>query len=105
MANHGSVGWGIAVVFGCRWSVSRSLDKAREDGSTKEERRRRAMRGGFSARAGWKTVPSARRGTRTESGLRGEENLIAAEPADARGIAGDLEPIVVLVEDAKFCAV
>lgn len=37
--------------------------------------------------------------------MRGEEDLIAPDPADAGGVAGDLEPVVVLVEDAEFCAV
>ena len=37
--------------------------------------------------------------------MRGKQDLIAAEPADAGGVAGDLEPIVVLIEDAEFRAV
>src|SRR5689334_14486045 len=31
-----------------------------------------------------------------------QQNLVLAEPADAGGIAADLEPIVVLVDDAEF---
>ena len=38
-------------------------------------------------------------------GLRGEEDLITAEPADARRVTRYLEPVVVLVEDAEFCAI
>jgi len=37
--------------------------------------------------------------------LRTEQDLVAAEPADAGGIGGNLEPIVVLIEDAEFRAV
>ena len=37
--------------------------------------------------------------------MRAEQNLIAAEPADAGGIGGDLKPFVVLIEDAEFRAV
>lgn len=37
--------------------------------------------------------------------MGGNEDLIAAEPADAGRIGGDLEPFVVLIEDAEFRAV
>lgn len=41
--------------------------------------------------------------SRLPLGLRGKEDLIAAKPADAGGIAGYVQPVVVLVEDAEFC--
>jgi len=37
--------------------------------------------------------------------LRTEQDLVAAEPADAGGIGGDLEPFVILVDHAQFRAV
>jgi hypothetical protein len=48
----------------------------------------------------WSDNEARRR--RTKLGLRREQDLIAAEPADAGRVGSDLEPFVILVEHAKF---